>query len=87
MRLRLRPSNRDMKPLESYATEELIALVRQLLARIEKLEAEVARLRRDSSNSSKPPSSDIVKPPKRKENGKRRIVGFAGLAAGPLRPP
>jgi transposase len=67
-----------MKPLESYTKEELIALVYQLLARIEELEAEVARLRKNSSNSSKPPSSDIVKPPKRKEKGKRRIGGQPG---------
>jgi transposase len=44
---------------------------RRLQARLEALEAEVARLReqlaaarKDSSTSSKPPSSDIVKPPK-----------------------
>jgi transposase len=44
---------------------------RPLQARLEALEAEVARLReqlaaarKDSSTSSKPPSSDIVKPPK-----------------------
>ncbi len=31
--------------------------------RIAELEAEVARLKKNSSNSSKPPSSDITKPP------------------------
>ncbi|MBN1513184.1 MAG: hypothetical protein JXB13_14305 [Phycisphaerae bacterium] len=67
-----------MKPLESYTKEELIALIRQLLARIEKLEAEVARRDKNSSNSSKPPSSDIVKPAKRKEKGIRRIGGQPG---------
>ena len=70
-----------MKPLESHTKEELIALVRRLLVRIEKLEAEVAKLRKNSSNSSKPPSSDIVKPPKpakRKEKGKWRIGGQPG---------
>jgi len=35
-----------------------------LLKRIEQLEEEVARLKKDSHNSSKPPSSDIVKPAK-----------------------
>src|SRR3954453_16902860 len=44
---------------------------RRLQARLEQLEATVARLeeqlaaaRKDSSTSSKPPSSDIVKPPR-----------------------
>jgi uncharacterized small protein (DUF1192 family) len=41
---------------------ELIeAAVTPLRARIAELEAEVARLKKDSSTSSKPPSSDIVK--------------------------
>ncbi len=35
--------------------------VAPLKARIMELEAEVARLKKDSSTSSKPPSSDIVK--------------------------
>jgi transposase len=41
---------------------ELETLVLRLQARIEALEAENARLRKNSSNSHKPPSSDIVKP-------------------------
>ena len=48
---------------------ELEALVSKLLDRIDalevrnaSLEGEIARLRRNSSNSHKPPSSDIVKP-------------------------
>ena len=44
--------------------EQLLEIVAQQEKRIAALEAEVARLRKDSSNSSKPPSSDIVKPPK-----------------------
>lgn len=43
---------------------ELYAIIERLEARIAGLEAELAKARRDSSNSSKPPSSDIVKPPK-----------------------
>ena len=35
-----------------------------LQARCEKLESELAKSRKNSSNSSKPPSSDIVKPPR-----------------------
>ena len=63
---------------------EQAALIEQLRARIVELEAEVAALktinaalkselaaaRKNSSNSSKPPSSDIVKPPKGSNNGK-----------------
>lgn len=50
---------------------ELEALVEQLRAMVELLEQQnaeltrqVAALRKNSSNSSKPPSSDMVKPPK-----------------------
>ncbi len=49
--------------------------------RIKQLEAEVARLRKDSSTSSKPPSSDIVKPPRPpapKGAAKRKIGGQPG---------
>jgi len=50
--------------------------IAELQARIEALEAENARLRKDSSNSHKPPSSDIVKPkPPRRSDGKRRSIG------------
>ncbi len=37
-------------------------LIEQLLRRIHELEDEISRLKKNSSNSSKPPSSDIVKP-------------------------
>ena len=70
------------------STADLIALVAELrltIARLEKcvhhleqrnaeLEAQVAKGRKDSSTSSKPPSSDIVKPskpPARRRSGKR----------------
>ena len=60
---------------------ELKALLKAALNEIERLKAEnsrlkevVARLEKNSSNSSKPPSSDIVKAPKtRKSKGKRNI--------------
>ena len=51
---------------------ELMAKIAELVARQEKLEAELARLRKNSSTSSKPPSSDIVKPPKPPTKGKRK---------------
>jgi FtsZ-binding cell division protein ZapB len=43
---------------------ELETLLQAALEHIALLEAEVASLKKNSSNSSKPPSSDIVKPPK-----------------------
>ena len=60
---------------------QLEAIVVKLQARIEVLEAENARLRKDSSNSHKPPSSDIVKPspPARRHGRKRRIGGQGPL--------
>jgi hypothetical protein len=47
----------------------------------QKLQDQIARLKWDSSNSSKPPSSDIVKPPKKgtpRGKGKRKIGGQKG---------
>lgn len=53
-----------------------------LQARIAELEAEIARLKKNSTTSSKPPSSDIVKPPRAKgaggKRGKRRGGGQRG---------
>lgn len=64
---------------------ELIRRLIRLTERLEvlekrnaELEAEVAKLRKNSSNSSKPPSSDIVKPEKPVGTGKRRIGGQPG---------
>jgi len=56
---------------------ELKNRIETLLKRIQQLEEEVARLKKDSSNSSKPPSSDIVKAPKttRKVSRKKRKRG------------
>lgn len=51
---------------------------RPLLERIDQLESQVARMRKDSSNSSKPPSSDIVKPKATKSKGKRKPGGQKG---------
>ena len=78
--------------LEQLTKPELIALVRQLLkrldqiearslqleARIVQLEAENARLKKNSSNSSKPPSSDIVKPKPKPLQGKKRKRKIGG---------
>ena len=50
--------------------------IAELEVRVKSLEAENARLRKDSSTSHKPPSSDIVKPPRSKPpRGKKRKPG------------
>ncbi len=50
--------------------QELRELVKELRREIEELKLALAKANKDSSNSSKSPSSDIVKPPKRDANGK-----------------
>jgi transposase len=62
----------DPKPGGCPQCAELKAKIAELAARQEKLEAELARLRKNSSTSSKPPSSDIVKPPKPPAKCKRK---------------
>ncbi|MEM9021879.1 MAG: DUF6444 domain-containing protein [Planctomycetota bacterium] len=47
-----------------YTQSEVEALLARLIARIEALELRIAKMQRDSSTSSKPPSSDITKLPK-----------------------
>jgi hypothetical protein len=42
----------------------------RLKARVAELESQLAAARKHSGNSSKPPSSDIVKPPKHDPGGK-----------------
>ncbi len=50
--------------------EEQRVLIEQLRREIEELKLALAKATKDSSNSSKSPSSDIVKPPKRDAQGK-----------------
>lgn len=50
--------------------EEQRVLIEQLWREIEELKLALAKATKDSSNSSKSPSSDIVKPPKRDAQGK-----------------
>ena len=49
--------------------------VAELKAQVVKLTEQIAKLSKNSSNSSKPHSSDIVKPPKGKRSKKRRRQG------------
>ena len=81
---------RKMKALEACTNAELIAIILRLKEQVDgleqhvcDLEAQIAKLRKDSSTSSKPPSSDIVKPPKSIPKGKhkeqrRKIGGQVG---------
>jgi len=77
----------EAKALEGLSRRELIEIVLEqrgqivaLQERVERLEHELAKARKNSSNSSKPPSSDIVKPPKGPTagKGKRKIGGQPG---------
>lgn len=70
---------------------ELRELVQQLNKRIEELELQLAKAQKDSSNSSKSPSSDIVKPPKKKVDRRRKVKrggqkGHARTLREPLPP-
>ena len=51
---------------------QLMAEIQQLRNENKMLREEIASLKKDSGNSSKPPSSDIVKPPKPKGRGKKK---------------
>jgi transposase len=59
----------DSQPGGCPRCAELTRKIAELTARLEKLEAELARAKKNSSTSSKPPSSDIVKPPKPASEG------------------
>ncbi len=64
----------------SAAIDALQERVKTLEATVEKLERKIATLSKNSSNSSKPPSSDDITKPKRKNKGKgkRKIGGQPG---------
>lgn len=75
----------DLLGAQVFALEQTNAQlqreVQQVRADNQKLQDQIARLQRNSSNSSKPPSSDIVKPPKKgrpPRKGKRKIGGQPG---------
>ena len=78
------PSRRELfaviRRLEAR-NAELEKRIEQQALRIDELERELATARKNSSTSSKPPSSDIVKPPKAPPTGsqsKRKIGGQPG---------
>jgi len=68
----------DLLRSQVLGLEQIIA---QLRADNQKLQDQIARLKRDSSNSSKPPFSDIVKPKNKgasRGKHKRKIGGQQG---------
>jgi transposase len=72
------------KPLFDALQARIVALetlVHQQAARITELEAKLQKATRNSTNSSKPPSSDIVSPPRPRHRGRRHIGAQEGHAA------
>jgi transposase len=79
----LRAENAELREQNA----QLVAQVARLTEQVAKLTEQIARLSKNSSNSSKPPSSDIVKPPKPDSpKGPRRQGGQPGHP-GANRPP
>jgi cell division septum initiation protein DivIVA len=62
----------------------------ELRAHVRQLEEQLAEARKDSSTSAKPPSSDIVKPPKPAPDPNCtalwRMLGRSATSAAPARP-
>ena len=65
--------------MTSKTEQFYIRRIAELEKQVAELMDKVAKLSKNSSNSSKPPSSDIVKPPRKKKgNGSRNIGGQPG---------
>ena len=81
--------DRLIDELRQIVAQQALQLEQQA-ARIEELELELAKARKDSSTSSKPPSSDIVNPPRKKKprgRPKKRKKGGQPGHARKLRQP
>lgn len=66
----------EIKVEEIPDLETAKSIIRILLKEIQKLEERISTLEKNSSNSSKPPSSDIVKPKsEQRQPGVRSIGG------------
>ena len=59
---------------KELALEQAI-LIEKLRDEIAMLKAKITQLLKNSGNSSKPPSSDIVKPPKDKDRRRKKEIG------------
>jgi hypothetical protein len=57
------------RDVDCMIAEAVAKATSPLIERIAALEAELAKAKKNSSNSSKPPSSDMVQPPSRTNNG------------------
>jgi transposase len=70
----------DVRAMIAETVSPLRARVEELETENARLRAAIARLRKDSSTSSKPPSSDLVQPPKppRKDGQSRKRGGQPG---------
>jgi hypothetical protein len=75
----------DVRRLIEEAVAPLMARIAELEAENERLKAEIAKLKRNSTTSSKPPSSDIVKPPRPPKSGGKRGKRRAGGQPGHTR--
>jgi transposase len=65
--------------ISGISDPKALAVIAKLLQKIAALEERIAQLERDSSTSSKPPSSDIVKPPREQRwKGTRNAGGQKG---------
>jgi transposase len=81
-RIRALQAEAEVAELKAEAVERKAEVV-ELKAQVARLAEQVAKLSKNSSNSSKPPSSDLVKPPKpplSRGRRKRRIGGQPGHA-------
>jgi len=58
----------DLRRLVDQQAQQIAAL----LARVAELELQLAKALKNSSNSSKSPSSDIVKPPKKQAKRRKK---------------
>jgi len=80
------PSRRELLAilhrLKARVAEQAEQIERQA-RRIRELEAELAKARKNSSTSSKPPSSDIVKPPRPEHAGSRGTRKIGGQLGHP----
>ena len=86
----LRQQNAELRRQNAMLTEQVVMLTEQvatLTEQVATLTEQVARLSKNSSNSSKPPSSDIVKPPKSTNTGGPRRQGGQPGHKGVTRPP